>query len=346
MIINSGKTPSVGLALKLVQEGKKVSYLKPVGNVVDLGRREDDDTVLMKEVLGMEESLGEITPLTVGASFIRYQRSSAEYLHRIKESHRKLAAKSDLVIIESGPSPELLFSIGLDAATIAQELKAAVVMVSKAADDWDLDRTLLFNEYLRSRQLRVLGTIFNHVSKQVMDKVRGVYQPLLEEKGFPVLGIVAAQRDLTLPTVREVWDILGGELLEGEEYLDRRVEEIMIGAMNLESALTFFRRAVNKAVVTGGDRTGVALAALETDTSVLILTGDVYPDVKVVARAHEKGVPVILVPTDTYTTVERLHRVARKIRPTDTAAISLARQNVEEHVNWAQLFQALEEARA
>lgn len=340
----SGKTAiCVAVALKAQELGHRVAYFKPVGSAASAVRREDSDAILMKELLQMEEPLSDIVPLTVTSCyFIRYQRT-AEHLARIKENYRRLAERADVVVVEAGPTVDTMMSIGLDAATIATELKAKALLVSRSEDDCSLDHAFFLNRFLLDRGVEVVGTIFNNVPKQVLDKTRGVYQPLMEAKGYPVLGIIPAQRELTIPTVREIWDILGGELLEGEEHLDRRVEDILIGAMTLDSAVTYFRRSINKAVVTGGDRTGIAMAALETNTSVLILTGDLYPDVKVIAKAHEKGVPVLLVPMDTYSTVQRLYSVVRKLRPGDTASIDVARRSFEEHCEWQRLFRALEE---
>ena len=50
--------------------------------------------------------------------------------------------------------------------------------------------------------------------------------------------------------------------------------------MTLESSLRYFRRSVNKAVMLGGGRTDLAIAALDTGASLLVLTGRIYPDVK------------------------------------------------------------------
>ena len=115
--------------------------------------------------------------------------------------------------------------------------------------------------------------------------------------------------------------------------MNRLVEEVVIGTMTIESALGYLRRAPNKALITGGDRSDMALTALETSTSVIIFTGGLYPDVRVLAQAEEKGVPVILVHEDTYTTVENLHSVYRSIHPDNTAAIKIVRDLIDKHVD-------------
>ncbi|MEG3072016.1 MAG: DRTGG domain-containing protein [Candidatus Syntrophopropionicum ammoniitolerans] len=93
----------------------------------------------------------------------------------------------------------------------------------------------------------------------------------------------------------------------------------------------------------GGDRADMALATLETSTSALILTGGLYPDVKVISRAAEKGVPIILVHYDTYTTIERLTEISRRISPGDAAGISIAKENIEHHCDWKSIIESLNE---
>ena len=86
--------------------------------------------------------------------------------------------------------------------------------------------------------------------------------------------------------------------------MDELVEHFMIGAMNVESALSYFRKVSNKAVITGGDRSDIQLAALETPTKCLILTGELYPNASILGRAQEVGVPIVVVRADTANTLE------------------------------------------
>jgi hypothetical protein len=124
--------------------------------------------------------------------------------------------------------------------------------------------------------------------------------------------------------------------------MDALVEDVLVGAMTPESALSYFRRSLRKAVVTGGDRSDIQLAALQTDTSVLILTGNFYPDVRVLARAEELGVPVLLVPYDTFTTIREIASLSGRIKATDTQKIHIAKKLVQNHVNWRDILQRTE----
>jgi len=67
-------------------------------------------------------------------------------------------------------------------------------------------------------------------------------------------------------------------------------------------------------VITGGDRPDIQLAALETSTKCLILTGNLRPSPIILGRAEEVGVPMILVKQDTLTTVEIIEQFFGKTR--------------------------------
>jgi hypothetical protein len=88
----------------------------------------------------------------------------------------------------------------------------------------------------------------------------------------------------------------------------------MVGAMTEDSALRRFRKQPNKAVITGGDRTDIQLAAMETSTTCLILTGNLHPSNLILKQAEDMCVPVLLVPSNTMETVEALDRIFGRTR--------------------------------
>ncbi|NPV53843.1 MAG: phosphotransacetylase family protein [Firmicutes bacterium] len=347
----SGKTAlCVGLAERFREEGLRVSFFKPVGNVAGLRKNQDMDAVLMKDLLGMENPLEDIVLFTTGPSYLTSlttycdKQSIGQYSLagvEVKRAFDKVAANADLVLIEGTTSPQAMASVGLDAFTLARELGSMVLMVSRIANDLDLDTALLYNSYARALNLPVVGNVLNNVPRTILDKSKGVYKPILEKQGFPVLGVIPSHTEITSPTVEEICDVLTAEVLAGKANLQNLVEDVLIGAMTFESALRYFRRSTNKAVVTGGDRSDVALAALETSTSVLILTGGLFPDIGVLNKAEEKGIPVLLVQDDTYTAVQKLRAITRKIKPHDEQGIRVARETIREHCDCDPIVDAI-----
>ena len=119
-----------------------------------------------------------------------------------------------------------------------------------------------------------------------------------------VLGVLPRDPRLAAPTVAELAEGLHAEILCGADKTGELVEHMLVGAMSAEAALTYFRRQPNKAVITGGDRADIQLAALETSTRCLILTGNLYPSPVVLNRADELGVPMLLADMDTLRAIE------------------------------------------
>ncbi|MEW6448473.1 MAG: phosphotransacetylase family protein [Bacillota bacterium] len=328
----SGKTAIIlGLALQLKEQGVRTGYFKPVGIPPDAVGVEDRDAVLMRKVLDLKFEVHEISPLALGAYYISTYKDPERCRQFIRESYTKVKEATDGILIDGAARPWGMAAFNLDALSLAKEFGATLVYVLRPANDRSLDEAVFFARCAGEQKVRFAGVLFNNVPRVLLAKTEGIYREILSANGIETLGIIPSQPELSAPTVAEYYETLGGDILTGEDQLGRIVEDILVGAMTIESALGYFRRSANKAVVTGGDRSEIALAALETDTAALILTGGFYPDVKVLARAAEKGVPVILVHFDTYTTVGKLAEISRIIHPEDTEAIALARKSVAEH---------------
>lgn len=338
----SGKTAvALGLALKLRQEGLNPGYFKPVGSTTGVLEHHDEDGVLMKTVLGMTEDLDTIVPLTVGSFYVSGYHDPKKSRDRVLESYQQIADKFDPVIIDGTRFPWVMASYGLDAISVARDVGAGVLGTMQIKNDFDFDETLFFNRYVVCKGLPLVGNIFNNIPRPMLAKTQGVYANLLSSFGYRWLGAIPSRPEIHSPTVAEYYEVLGGEILAGEDRLDLLVEDVLIGAMTIESALDTLRRALNKAVVIGGDRSDYALAALETSTSVLILTGGLYPHIHVITRAKEKGVPIILVHYDTVTTIDRISEVSRRIRPGEEKAIAMALENIELYCDWQKIIEVL-----
>ena len=68
-------------------------------------------------------------------------------------------------------------------------------------------------------------------------------------------------------------------------------------------------------MITGGDRPEVQTAALEASgIEALVLTGGFRPPRAVLGKAEEEGVPVLLVQSDTRTTIDRVEELLRSGR--------------------------------
>jgi BioD-like phosphotransacetylase family protein len=340
----SGKSALVlGLFWKFKEAGFSVGYFKPVGHAERriVGKRVDPDVRLMKELMGLEEDLETICPVVLGKRYLDdLDEKGDKTRDKIIESFTKIKKSYDVILIESAPSPELLTGHQLDAGSLSKMLRAKIVFSIRGTDDSIADMAILYDEFIRIRGGQILGIVLNFIEKQQMERVRGVISPALEKRGLEVIGIVPDQRELTLPTVHDVAQELNAEILSGEERLDNLVDDFLVGAMTPESALSWLRRSMGRALITGGDRTDLILVALETRPSAIILTGNIYPSVRVLNVAKDKGIPILLVSDDTYSTLSKLEFLEGRIiaSPSSEKKIKLTRDIINEYVEWEKIL--------
>jgi len=347
-----GKTAlCVGLSLLFREEGLKVGFFKPLGwnNFLYKNVRTDEDAALMKELLQLEEDIQTISPIILSYFYIEKLNSMdrSVILESIRESFEKICEGKDIILVEALHELSSGKSMGLSSVDIAQQLNLSMILVSSVQRDHVVDEIVFNKSYIVEKNVEFLGLIMNNVSTGDLDRVKRVYIPILEKNDVEIWGVVPENSNLKSPTGLEVKEQLRAEVLTCEERLEEvLVENYIVGAMTPDSALRYFRATPRKAVITGGDRPEICLVALETDTSLLVLTGNLRPSPLVLSRAKEKGVPVLLVPYDTYTTVNMLQDIAGKIRYGDSKRINLAKQLVSENVNWRGLWKALENKRS
>ncbi len=84
------------------------------------------------------------------------------------------------------------------------------------------------------------------------------------------------------------------------------------------------------------------LAALESDTSGIICTGDITPAAAVISEARERGVPLICVPFDTLTTVEHINQLYWRISVNSSYKIQMSKKLVEKYIDLNAIFKELE----
>src|SRR5574337_109124 len=297
---------ALGLAMKLMEHGYKVGYLKPLGKTpVKKGRDVFDASALfIKETLKLEEQLEQMSP------FVQtYENATLLLQGRLRDVNKKVASacssfrNRDFLII-GGPGDFFEGSLlGLDTPTLAAELKSRVLLVEAWRGDVSTDtlfgaRALLGN--------RFLGAVLNKVPLNLAEHVKTTIKPFLEQKGVPVFGVIPKDTFLESVSVAELNEMLAGKVLCCDDRLHEFVENFLIGAMDVDSALNYFRRTPNKAVITGAHRSDIQLAALETSTKCIILTGGLQTNDVVIGKAQAKGLPIISVVDDTFSTIDKI----------------------------------------
>ncbi|MBT9253069.1 MAG: AAA family ATPase [Brockia lithotrophica] len=327
----SGKTALLlGTALYLRERGIDVRYLKPVGFAFG-GEGVDADALLMGRVLGLPEPPSALAPLVLGVHAFptdveEFARKVEEMLARAEEAGR--TAGSAVLLVDGPGRPHRLAAFGVDSLALGEKLGAHLAYVVRPKDGDDaVDEAVFYLERGRERGLPWAGIVFSAVRPHEESRIEEIYRPILARRGIPVLGSVPYTPALSAPTARVFASVLGGKVYETGP-LDRPVEQVLVGAMTPERALSYFRRFSNIAVITGGDRTDLAAAALEADLSLLILSGGIEPDVRVLVRAEERSVPVLLVDEDTYTVARKVEEISRVLSADDGDAVETAKSVV------------------
>ena len=299
-----GKTTfSIALAMRLKKEGYNIGYFKPLTS-----KEDDEDANYAKTMLGMKEALEIIEPVVI--SEWEYDTTDNEietHKKKIIDSYNSLKGSYDFLIIESARTMKYLSFLNLSARELAHMLDARVLLLVSGQTDENFDNILLAVSYFNDINIPLLGAVLTLVSPEIVERFKTMICPILEKRHkMEIYGLIPNRQQLIAPTVAEVADFVGAKFLYGKNYAHKLVEDYQIGAMEPESALKFFRKTMHQAVITGGDRPALALAAMETDISCLILTGGIYPPATVLSRAEEKEVPLLLVGGQTYDIVKKL----------------------------------------
>jgi hypothetical protein len=288
----------------------------------------------------MKEPFDTLCPVALTPAKKEQQLRGPEvnYEPKLLEAVAKLGESYDVLVLEGGRSLREGYIAGLPPKRVTDLLAAKTLMVVKWDEDLMVDRIMTGQNYFKEA---LIGAVINEVPRPQLDHVQEAVVPFLNRHGINVLGVVRKEQLLAAPSVRELAEGLGAELLCANECFDELVEHFLVGAMGAESALSYFRRKPNKAVITGGDRTDIQLAALETSTRCLVLTGNLYPAAHVLNRADELCVPVLLTRLDTLAAIEIIEGFFNRSRFQQPQKIERFSALLDEYFDYAALHDAL-----
>lgn len=295
----------IGLALELKARGYKVGYMKPVGAYpVRIGdMKVDEDAYFIADILGLTDDLSDISPYSLTWENLRqHMRKRPANAHsRVSDAFERISEGKDIVLIEGARNYIHGEVLGLSAASLTGLIESSVLLLDTFNDDLTVDRLLLAKAIFGES---FIGAVLNWVPQKRLEFAHGQLRRYMEEKQIEIFGSIPADIMLRAITVNDLAAALGGKVIAATDKGEELVESMMVGAMGQEQALQHFKKQSNKVVITGGDRAEIQLAAMETQTKALVLSGGHKPGRKVIDKAEEMGVPVIVVEHDTVTAVE------------------------------------------
>jgi len=341
----SGKSAvCLTLGQRLRRDGYRVGYMKPLCMRAHRAEQEtlDEDTAFVKQTLELSEPVEQIAPLLVTPRLLEgllRGEPQPDYAQRVRESFAALSKDKDLMLLEGPNDWSEGTIVGLPAPRVAEMFAAHVLLVSRFQSLLETDNILAMQEALAGRPL--LGVVLNMVPRARMEQVKQAVTPFLEQHGIPVLAVLQQDPLLCAVSVNELAERLNAEILACPDHGEDLVETLMVGAMSVDSALSYFRRQANKAVITGGDRVDIQLAALETSTTCLILTGGLRPNPLIVTRAEEQCVPILLVNADTMSTVRQAEEMFGRARFRQASKIERFEALLDRHFDFRRFYGAL-----
>lgn len=346
----SGKTAlSLGLGLRMQAAGLKVGYLKPVSAqpYTAGGRVLDEDADFVRRTLGLETPPWELSPIIITTELLEEVMEGdlqRDLLAEVEQAVQHAGEEADVVILEGGASMREGYAVGLNTLNVVERLDVPALSVVSFHGEHCLAGMCVVDDVLASQRRlegRLLGVVINGVPREDMDYIRGKVVPFLERQGINVYGVLPYDPYLRALSVGEVIEVLNAKVLTGSHLKERLIEHMSVGAMSVESALPRFRRQLNKAVFTGGDRTDLQAAALETSTTCLVLTGNLQPTSTILKRAEELNVAVLLVPDSTLEAVEKVEGIFGKTSLGQPEKLSRFQAMLSEHLDYARLIKDL-----
>jgi BioD-like phosphotransacetylase family protein len=305
----AGKTAlGVAIGKDLLKRGRKVGYFVPVVLQQEAGKNHGKDTAFIKEILELKEDNKTISPMHYAPMDLwnNLSTDTSEFDHNLKSAFQVISKNKDVVIVESLSGLVKDATATLSCYRISEQLGAKVIILLRYSDDLKPDILSRVKAELKDN---LLGVVINYVPESKMDYIRDNMTSSFEAEGMKVLGLIPESRTLVGVTVEEIVNGLHGQVLTAGDKLNDLVENVMLGAMTPDSGISYFSRKPNKAVIVNSERADMQLAALETSTSCLILTGPVPPLEQVIHHSEIRNIPIISVKSDSLEVIDEMENI-------------------------------------
>ncbi|MFC1821026.1 AAA family ATPase [Thermodesulfobacteriota bacterium] len=209
------------IARRLLDKGLRLGFLKPFGTrlmqVNDIWA--DPDAFLFKKVLHIHEPLKIICPYVISEKVVK-QGGPKEILEEIKSLARELSTGKDLLLVLG--SKHIFFDDiphSLPDISLISEFNADIVLVHRYKKiSTSFYSILSVNSLLKER---VKSIIMNRVPHEQIGAIKDQITPVLARKGVSDITLLPEDPILSLWSIGAIREILNGQVIWGEEYLDR-----------------------------------------------------------------------------------------------------------------------------
>lgn len=349
---NDGKTTtSLGLFAALKKRIGRIGYIKPVGQrfvEVD-GKRIDEDSVLIEQTYDVRTPIEAMSPIAIEPDFTRkyIEHANNEFLvRRIQNSFDRASWEKDFTIIEGSGHAGVGAVFDLSNAKVAHHLQSKVILVTKGGIGRSIDEVVLNKALFDKEGVELVGVILNKVLPEKFDYIKEFARRGLNRLGIDLLGVIPTEPLLSNPTLEQIVSQTDGTFLNDKGFAQRRVRNVIIGAMNASRVLDYLEPGT--LVVTPGDREDIILAALSTGSfsetegnaiAGILLSGNLLPHASVLELIKNSGIPAIACPLDSYSASNRIHSMTVKTLPGDTEKIDRIQAMIENYVEIDRLLE-------
>jgi BioD-like phosphotransacetylase family protein len=314
----SGKTAvCAGIGQRLLNEGKKVGFFKIADDQVIATEGNDSDAVFMQRILALKEPVEQICPPP---------GKSGRPADRLKKAVNQVSKGKDVMIIEGGNSPE-----------IAKALNARVIIVDTAVDSSGEGLISAGKAFAKL----LLGVVLNKVPASQAERARSQTTAELAKDSINTLAVLPEDRALFTLTVGEVATQVQGEFLNNANKSEELVENLMLGAMTVDTGPLYYGLKANKAVLLRSERSDMQLAALQTSTRCLVLSGKRELLPQVMNEADNKEVPIIQTDGDVASIISSIEDALARNRFNQTGKLPRLAELMEQHFDFGVLYKGL-----
>lgn len=330
----SGKSiVALGLVNMLLGKTQRVGYFKPIVNFHP-SEEKDIHVQTIIEHFGLPISYDDTYAVTRQEAMRQIEGDSqGQMMDLVISKFKKIEENYDFTVIEGsdfiGEGAAFEFEANI---SIAKNLGAPVIIVVSGEDKTTAQvinsaHTMLRN--FEAREMQVLAIVANRVKAEQVDDVQDLLKVQLPEGS--ILAVIPEDKGLQSPSMKEIYENLGGKLLFGEDQLTNQVDNFVTGAMNVPNFLNHIKE--NVLIVTPGDRGDIIIGALQANLSTsypkiagVVLTAGSEPEEPIIRllQGSQTVFPIIAVKTGTFQTITQIDSIKPKITTDNTKKIQLA----------------------
>jgi len=354
----SGKSAiCLGVMEMLLRKIDRVGFFRPIIDVDPTSAERDRDIHLIASRFSLTTPYEKMYGYTAKelSDMISLGKES-EALEGVMKKFEDLKAESDFILCEGTDFVGSTTAFELDFnAVISRNLGSSVLLVARAHKK-NVEQTLrsidLALESLHEKGCRPIATIVNRIDPEDRERITEDIRRGKWAKD-QLIYTIPEEEALGKPTVREIAESLGAEVLYGEEQLNRHVYGFTVAAMQLQNFLTRIGRG--SLIITPGDRADIIVACLGVVSSSsmeniagILLTGGLKPEEPIwnLIRGFPQMMPILSVGENTFPTAALVDKIHAVISPDDERKITRALAVFEKNVNVEALAEKVVTTRA